>query len=70
MKRKIYDRLPLLKKAERQVGDDDRDARMVNIAFNTTESGIGLGLKRKEYSLKFHMNNTFKQQIFVTFHKI
>lgn len=43
---------------------------MVNIAFNTTEPGIGLGLKRKGYSLKFHMNNTFKQQIFVTFSKI
>ncbi len=35
-----------------------RDAKMVNIAFNTTEPSIGLGLKQKDNSLKCYMNDT------------
>ena len=35
-----------------------RDARMVNLAFNTTEPSIGLGLKQKDNSLKCYMNDT------------
>ena len=35
-----------------------RDARMVNLAFNTTEPSIGLGLKKKDNSLKCYMNDT------------
>jgi predicted AAA+ superfamily ATPase len=35
-----------------------RDAKMVNLAFNTTEPSIGLGLKQKDNSLKCYMNDT------------
>lgn len=35
-----------------------RDARIVNLAFNTTEPSIGLGLKQKDNSLKCYMNDT------------
>lgn len=35
-----------------------RDARMVNLAFNTTEPSIGLSLKQKDNSLKCYMNDT------------
>ena len=35
-----------------------RDARMVNLAFNTTEPSIGLGLKQRDNSLKCYMNDT------------
>jgi len=35
-----------------------RDARMVNLAFNTTEPSIGLGLKQKDNSLKCYLNDT------------
>lgn len=35
-----------------------RDAKMINIAFNTTEPSIGLGLKQKGNSLKCYMNDT------------
>ena len=35
-----------------------RDARMVNLAFNTTEPNIGLGLKQRDNSLKCYMNDT------------
>mgnify|MGYP002854419525 CR=1 FL=1 len=35
-----------------------RDARMINLAFNTTEPSIGLGLKQKDNSLKCYMNDT------------
>ena len=35
-----------------------RDAKMVNLAFNTTEPSIGLGLKQKNNSLKCYMNDT------------
>jgi len=35
-----------------------RDANMVNIAFNTTEPSIGLGLKQSDNSLKCYMNDT------------
>lgn len=35
-----------------------RDARMVNLAFNTTEPSIGLGLKQQDNSLKCYMNDT------------
>lgn len=35
-----------------------RDARMVSLAFNTTEPSIGLGLKQKDNSLKCYMNDT------------
>lgn len=35
-----------------------RDARMVNIAFNTTEPSIGLGMKQKDNSLKCYLNDT------------
>lgn len=35
-----------------------RDARMVSLAFNTTEPSIGLGLKQKGNSLKCYMNDT------------
>ena len=31
---------------------------MVNLAFNTTEPSIGLGLKQKDNSLKCYMNDT------------
>ena len=35
-----------------------RDAKMVNLAFNTTEPSIGLGLKQKDNSLKCYLNDT------------
>ena len=35
-----------------------RDAKMVNLAFNTTEPSIGLGLKQSDNSLKCYMNDT------------
>ena len=35
-----------------------RDAKMVNLAFNTTEPSIGLGMKQKDNSLKCYMNDT------------
>lgn len=35
-----------------------RDAKMVNLAFNTTEPSIGLVLKQKDNSLKCYMNDT------------
>ena len=35
-----------------------RDARVVNLAFNTTEPSIGLGLKQKDNSLKCYLNDT------------
>lgn len=35
-----------------------RDARMINLAFNTTEPSIGLGLKQRDNSLKCYMNDT------------
>ena len=35
-----------------------RDAKMVNIAFNTTEPSIGLGLKQQDNSLKCYLNDT------------
>lgn len=35
-----------------------RDSKMVNLAFNTTEPSIGLGLKQKDNSLKCYMNDT------------
>lgn len=35
-----------------------RDAQMVNLAFNTTEPSIGLGLKQKDNALKCYMNDT------------
>ena len=35
-----------------------RDSKMVNIAFNTTEPSIGLGLKQRNNSLKCYMNDT------------
>lgn len=35
-----------------------RDAKMVNLAFNTTEPSIGLGLKQQDNSLKCYMNDT------------
>ncbi len=35
-----------------------RDAKMVNLAFNTTEPSIGLGLKQRDNSLKCYMNDT------------
>ena len=35
-----------------------RDAKMVNLAFNTTEPSIGLGLKQKGNSLKCYLNDT------------
>lgn len=35
-----------------------RDAKMVNLAFNTTEPSIGLGLKQKDNFLKCYMNDT------------
>ena len=35
-----------------------RDAQMVNLAFNTTEPSIGLGLKQKDNSLKCYLNDT------------
>lgn len=35
-----------------------RDAKMVNLAFNTTEPSIGLGLKQKDNSLKCYMNDS------------
>jgi len=35
-----------------------RDAKMVNLAFNTTEPCIGLGLKQKDNSLKCYLNDT------------
>ena len=35
-----------------------RDARMVNLAFNTTKPNIGLGLKQRDNSLKCYMNDT------------
>ena len=31
---------------------------MVNLAFNTTEPSIGLGLKQRDNSLKCYMNDT------------
>ena len=34
------------------------DSKMVNIAFNTTEPSIGLGLKQSDNSLKCYMNDT------------
>ena len=35
-----------------------RDSKMVNLAFNTTEPSIGLGLKQSDNSLKCYMNDT------------
>ena len=35
-----------------------RDANLVNLAFNTTEPSIGLGLKQRNNSLKCYMNDT------------
>ena len=35
-----------------------RDAKMVNLAFNTTEPSVGLGLKQSDNSLKCYMNDT------------
>ena len=35
-----------------------RDSKMVNLAFNTTEPSIGLGLKQRDNSLKCYMNDT------------
>ena len=35
-----------------------RDAKMVNLAFNTTEPSIGLGMKQSDNSLKCYMNDT------------
>lgn len=35
-----------------------RDARMVNLAINTTEPCIGLGLKQQDNSLKCYLNDT------------
>ena len=35
-----------------------RDAKMVNLAFNTTEPSIGLGLNQSDNSLKCYMNDT------------
>ena len=34
------------------------DSKMVNLAFNTTEPSIGLGLKQSDNSLKCYMNDT------------
>ena len=35
-----------------------RDAQMVNLAFNTKEPSIGLGLKQRDNSLKCYLNDT------------
>lgn len=35
-----------------------RDAQIVNLAFNTTEPSIGLGLKQRDNSLKCYLNDT------------
>lgn len=35
-----------------------RDSKLVNLAFNTTEPSIGLGLKQSDNSLKCYMNDT------------
>ena len=35
-----------------------RDSKLVNLAFNTTEPSIGLGLKQSSNSLKCYMNDT------------
>lgn len=35
-----------------------RDSKMVNLAFNTTEPSIGLGLKQSDNTLKCYMNDT------------
>lgn len=35
-----------------------RDSKMINLAFNTTEPSIGLGLKQQDNTLKCYLNDT------------